>query len=145
MYMHAYIHVRIRMHSAAEIKPKPSPGWDLPAAARAARTRPGTAGHPDPPRRCTVGMLMWGIGLLMQRTHMRMRMPGRECEALELNPGAAFVGAAAVRWPHARAAQRGVLRRSAAKPRRWPELPAQLRLQGSVCTSLHHRNNPTIH
>ena len=69
----------------------------------------------------------------------RVQSPG-------IKPAAcAFVGAAEVRWPRPRTAQRG--RAAHAKTQRRPELPADLRLQGGVymCAPLHHRNKPTIH
>ena len=62
---------------AAKINHKPSPSWDLPAAARVAH--PAIASHPS--SRCPAGMLLCGIGLHCTCIHnvmrMRIRMPGR--------------------------------------------------------------------
>jgi hypothetical protein len=75
-----------------------------------------------------------------------MRMPGRECKALELNPPRALLLARRKCDGLARA-QPGRGRAAHAKTQRRPELPADLRLQGAVymCAPLHHRNKPTIH
>ena len=80
------------------------------------------------------------------RAHADMRMPGRECKALELNPPRALLLARRKCDGLARAQPRRG-RAAHAKTQRRPELPADLRLQGGVymCAPLHHRNKPTIH
>ena len=74
------------------------------------------------------------------RAHADMRMPGRECKALELYLPRALLLARRQRDGLARAQPRK--RRAAhAKTQRRPELPAELRLQGGVCA--RHRTTET--
>ena len=120
---------------AAEINPKPGPGWELPAAAQGAH--PAIAGHPS--SRCPAGMLLCGIGLHCMCTHMRMRirMPGR---ARVRSP-----------WAQARFCWRGgsamALRACSPacceKPRAGHAGAAAVAV--GRCAQPHHRNKPTIH
>ena len=120
---------------AAEINPKPGPGWELPAAAQGAH--PAIAGHPS--SRCRAGMLLCGIGLHCTCTHMRMRirMPGR---ARVRSP-----------WAQARFCWRGG---SAMAPRACSPACCEKPRAGHAgaaavavgrCAPPHHRNKPTIH
>jgi hypothetical protein len=103
------------------------------------------------PARAGLGINFGGDGgKLTPRAHAHayadMRMPGRECKALELNPPRALLLARRKCDGLARAQPRRG-RAAHAKTQRRPELPADLRLQGGVymCAPLHHRNKPTIH
>ena len=148
--------IRIRMHAHVGARAIMQPN----AAQQHARgaTRTGMAGDcrvcslrsgREVPARAGLGINFGGDGVkLTPRAHAcaDMRMPGRECKALELNPPRAILlarqqcdGLARVQPRKRRAAH--------AKTQRRPELPAELRLQGGVymCAPLHHRNKPTIH
>ena len=97
------------------------------------------------PARAVLGINFGGDGgKLTPRAHAHayadMRMPGRECKALELNPPRAILlarqqcdGLARVQPRKRRAAH--------AKTQRRPELPAELRLQGGLCA--RHRTTET--
>ena len=134
-YPHIYACACARGSIAAEINPKPSPGWELPAAAQGAH--PAIAGHPS--SRCPAGMLLCGIGLHCTCTHMRMRirMPGR---ARVRRP-----------WAQARFCWRGG---SAMAPRACSPACCEKPRAGHAgaaavavgrCAPPHHRNKPTIH
>jgi hypothetical protein len=148
--------IRIRMRMWVHVQCSPIPHSSMPAGQRELGW-PAIAGCAP----CAAaGSSQHGLGLGLisaameansLRARMRMlymRMPGRECKALELNPPRALLlarrkcdGLAHAQPRRGRAAH--------AKTQRRPELPADLRLQGPggvyMCAPLHHRNKPTIH
>ena len=146
-HAHAYVGARAMQPNTTQQHARAATRTGMAGDRRVCSLRGGR----ELPARAGLGINFGGDGgKLTPRAHAHayadMRMPGRECKALELNPPRALLlarrkcdGLAHAQPRRGRAAH--------AKTQRRPELPADLRLQGGVymCAPLHHRNKPTIH